>query len=411
MRRTVSVIVYTVIIVLVTALLSSGATMLFVAARDLDRSESLSISAEEYERLQAYDRLDVLADSIDYYYYQDVDPESVMDGAAYGMVDSLGDPYSTYLTAEDMDALLEEDSGVYVGIGGTFLMDPEDGSMVITRIYPDSPLSETDAQVGDALYAVNGEVILGLDQNSIAAMIRGEEGTQVSITLLRDGEQREYTLDRRKVEVVDVDHRMLEDDVLLVTLSSFSTNADAGFIDALNFGKQEGMKGLILDLRGNGGGDSTILDAIADQLLPEGVIYYSEDKQGNRETSRSDANYLGLPVVVLCDENSASASEVLIAALQDYGAATIVGTRTFGKAIGQSTIQLFDDGAGIYLTTVRVFSPNGRNWHGEGLEPDITVELPEELAASPLDRTDENDLQLQEALRVIHEQIAEKDAA
>lgn len=411
MKKTLSVIIYTAIIVLFTAVVSCGATLLFVAAGQLNNGETMTITLEDYELLQRYQKLSTLSEALDLYYYEDVDQEVVENGAAYGMVASLGDPYSTYLTSEDMAALMESDSGEYVGIGGTFLTDPQDGSMVITRIYPDSPLSQTDAQVGDRLYAVNGEVILGMDSNSVAAMIKGDAGTSVTITLLREGEQREYTITRERVEVIDVDYRMLDGDILLVNLGAFSTNADTAFAEAIEYGKKQDMKSLIIDLRNNGGGDSLVLENIADLLLPEGTIFYTEDKHGNRETFTSDAKYLGLPIVVLCDGNSASASEVLIAALQDYELATIVGTTTFGKAIGQSTLTLNEDGSGVYLTTIRVYSPQGRNWHGVGLEPDVVVELPDELASNPISRNDDNDLQLQEAIRILQGQTQGTDAA
>ena len=411
MKKTLSVIIYTAIIVLFTAVVSCGATLLFVAAGQLNNGETMTITLEDYELLQRYQKLSTLSEALDLYYYEDVDQEVVENGAAYGMVASLGDPYSTYLTSEDMAALMESDSGEYVGIGGTFLTDPEDGSMVITRIYPDSPLSQTDAQVGDRLYAVNGEVILGMDSNSVAVMIKGDAGTSVTITLLREGEQREYTITRERVEVIDVDYRMLDGDILLVNLGAFSTNADTAFAEAIEYGQKQDMKSLIIDLRNNGGGDSLVLENIADLLLPEGTIFYTEDKHGNRETFTSDAKYLGLPIVVLCDGNSASASEVLIAALQDYELATIVGTTTFGKAIGQSTLTLNEDGSGVYLTTIRVYSPQGRNWHGVGLEPDVVVELPDELASNPISRNDDNDLQLQEAIRILQGQTQGTDAA
>ena len=411
MKKTLSVIIYTAIIVLFTAVVSCGATLLFVAAGQLNNGETMTITLEDYELLQRYQKLSTLSEALDLYYYEDVDQEVVENGAAYGMVASLGDPYSTYLTSDDMAALMESDSGEYVGIGGTFLTDPQDGSMVITRIYPDSPLSQTDAQVGDRLYAVNGEVILGMDSNSVAAMIKGDAGTSVTITLLREGEQREYTITRERVEVIDVDYRMLDGDILLVNLGAFSTNADTAFAEAIEYGQKQDMKSLIIDLRNNGGGDSLVLENIADLLLPEGTIFYTEDKHGNRETFTSDAKYLGLPIVVLCDGNSASASEVLIAALQDYELATIVGTTTFGKAIGQSTLTLNEDGSGVYLTTIRVYSPQGRNWHGVGLEPDVVVELPDELASNPISRNDDNDLQLQEAIRILQGQTQGTDAA
>ena len=162
----------------------------------------------------------------------------------------------------------------------------------------------------------------------------------------------------------------------------------------------------MFDLRGNGGGGDNILQPIADLLLPEGLIFYTEDHDGNRQEYRSNAYKVGLPMVVLCDENTASASEVLIAALQDYKAATIMGTTTFGKAIGQSTYTVAEDGSGLHLTTVRAYSPLGRNWHGEGLEPDIVVEQPEELKSNPLLRTEENDVQFIEGMKQLRSMIA-----
>ena len=166
------------------------------------------------------------------------------------------------------------------------------------------------------------------------------------------------------------------------------------------------MKGILLDLRGNGGGADIILEPIADHFIPEGVIFYMEDAQGNRTEYTSDAYHLGLPTVVLADENSASASEVLIASLQDYEVATVVGTTTFGKAVGQGTYPVAMDGSGIILTHVRAYSPLGRHWHGEGLEPDIVIEQPEELMENPLLRTDENDVQFIEAVKVLKDMIA-----
>ena len=237
-------------------------------------------------------------------------------------------------------------------------------------------------------------------------MVRGEAGTSLTMTMLRDGEEVELTMTRREVNVIDVEYRMLEGDILHITLSAFSTNADKAFDEAIDYGKKNDMKGILLDLRGNGGGADNILQPIADHFIPEGVIFYMEDAQGVRTDYDSDAYHLGLPTVVLADENSASASEVMISALQDYEVATVVGTKTFGKAVGQGTFTIATDGSGVNLTTVRAYSPLGRHWHGEGLEPDIVIEQPEELMENPLLRTDENDVQYIEALKILKDLIA-----
>lgn len=408
MKKALPIIVYTLVLVLVTGLISSGATLLIASAVRLDNGDTVTISQDEYALLQKYGKLDNILNLIKNVYVDDVDEDELIENAAYGMVALLEDPYSFYMDTESMEAMEESDSGQYVGIGATFTTDPDDGMMVLTRIYPDSPASESGLQVGDRLYAVNGENIVGMATTDVTALVRGEEGTDVTMTVLRGEENTEvsYTMTRRKVDVIDVEYRLLDDGVLHITLSSFSTNADKAFKEAIEYGRKNGATGILLDLRSNGGGADNILQPIADLLLPEGLIFYTEDRYGNRNEYKSDAYNIGLPMVVLCDENSASASEVLISSLQDYGAATIVGTTTFGKAVGQSTYTVDADGSGVHITTVRVYSPLGRNWHGEGLEPDIVVEQPDELKNNPLLCNDDNDVQYIEGLKVLRDMIA-----
>ena len=407
MKKALPIIVYTLVLVLVTGLISSGATLLIASAVRLDNGDTVTISQDEYALLQKYGKLDNILNLIKNVYVDDVDEDELIENAAYGMVALLEDPYSFYMDTESMEAMEESDSGQYVGIGATFTTDPDDGMMVLTRIYPDSPASESGLQVGDRLYAVNGENIVGMATTDVTALVRGEEGTDVTMTVLRGEENTEvsYTMTRRKVDVIDVEYRLLDDGVLHITLSSFSTNADKAFKEAIEYGRKNGATGILLDLRGNGGGADNILQPIADLLLPEGLIFYTEDRYGNRNEYKSDAYNIGLPMVVLCDENSASASEVLISSLQDYGAATIVGVTTFGKAVGQSTYTVDADGSGVHITTVRVYSPLGRNWHGEGLEPDIVVEQPDELKNNPLLCNDDNDVQYIEGLKVLRSMI------
>ncbi len=411
MKKVLPIIVYTLVLVLVTGLITSGATLLISSAVRLNSGDTVTISQDEYALMQKYSKLNNIMSLIKTVYVEDVDDDTLIENAAYGMVALLEDPYSFYMDTESMEAMAEEDSGQYVGIGATFTTDPDDGSMVLTRIYPDSPAAESGLQVGDRLYAVNGENIVGMATTDVTAMVRGEEGTDVTMTVLRgeSNSEHSFTMTRRSVEVVDVEYRMVEDDILHITLSAFATNDDTAFEEAVKYGQKNDAKGILIDLRGNGGGGDNILEPIADLLLPEGLIFYTEDATGNRKEYKSDAYNVGLPIVVLCDENSASASEVLIASLQDYQAATIVGVMTFGKAVGQSTYTIDADGSGVHITTVRVYSPNGRNWHGEGLTPDVVVEQPEELKANPLLRTDENDVQYIEGLKVLREMIADAE--
>ena len=411
MKKALPILIYTLVLVLATGLIASGATLLIVSSVRLDQGETVVISQEEYATLQRYSKLTNLMSVIESAYVDDVSAEELIENAAYGMVALLGDPYSYYLTPEDMASLQESDSGRYVGVGATFTTDPEDGSMILTRIYPDSPASEAGMQVGDQLIGVNGEDIRSMDTAAVTSLVRGEAGTELTMTVLRGEEEIDFPMVRREVEVVDVEYDMTEDGILRITLSAFSTNADTAFEEAIQYGQENDMKGILLDLRGNGGGADNILQPIADLLLPEGLIFYTEDHDGNRQEYESNAYMVGLPLVVLCDENTASASEVLIAALQDYQVATVMGTTTFGKAIGQNTYTVSSDGSGLHLTTVRAYSPLGRNWNGEGLTPDIVVEQPEELRANPLLRTEENDVQYIEGMAQLRSMIEAEEAA
>ena len=374
MKKALPIIVYTLVLVLVTGMIASGATLLAVSAARVDQGDTVTISRDEYATLQKYTKISNIMTLIEgRYVMEDVDEDTLIDNAAAGMVALLGDPYSFYMSPEAMESMNESDSGKYVGIGATFTTDPTEGWMVLTRIYPNSPASESDLQVGDKLYAVNGTEIQGMDTTSVTSMVRGDEGTDVTLTVLRGEEKVEVTLTRRSVDVVDVEYKLTDDGILKITLSAFNTNADKAFEEAIKFGQKNDCKGILLDLRGNGGGGDNILQPIADLLLPEGLIFYTEDHDGNRQEYRSNAYKVGLPMVVLCDENTATVAE---------------------------------DGSGLHLTTVRAYSPLGRNWHGEGLEPDVVVEQPEELKSNPLLRTEENDVQFIEGMKQLRSMIA-----
>ncbi|MDR2515201.1 MAG: S41 family peptidase [Christensenellaceae bacterium] len=401
MKRYLSIFIYSISLVLTTAICTFFVTALFFSARASGGKETVTIPLEEYRILQGYEKLGTLRQGIHQYFYQPVQDDTLSEGAYYGMVESLKDPYSSYLSAEQMEALKEADSGIYIGIGATFLTDPNSGLLTVTRIYPGSPVAGSGVAVGDTLYSVNGTLAAGLDLPTITAMIRGEEGSTVTVEMQRGDQVKEYSFTRERIEIVDVETKMLDGDILLVRLYAFSTRADQAFAEALAQGLRNNMKGLIVDLRGNGGGSGAIVQNIADELLPEGLIFYAEDNQGLREEYKSDAKRLDLPLALLTDGGSASASEILVAAVQDYGVGSVIGQKTFGKAIGQATLPIFDDGSGLYITTVGVYSPKGRTWHGTGLQPDQSVELPQELIDNPLLLTGDSDTQLQAALELL----------
>ncbi|MBR3635981.1 MAG: S41 family peptidase, partial [Lachnospiraceae bacterium] len=245
-------------------------------------------------------------------YYKDVDEETLADGIYRGMLDSLGDPYSEYYSAEDLKEVRESTEGIYYGIGAYVSLDNELKLAVISGIISGTPAEEAGLQEGDLIYKVDGQDVTGMTTSEVVTLIRGEEFTTVNLTLIRDGETVEYTVERRKVESPTVDYEMLEDNIGYIQITEFDDVTTDQFTEAMAVLKGQGMQALILDLRSNGGGNlSTCID-IANQLLPKGLIVYTEDKYGNREEYNCDGKHeFDKPMVVLVNGYSASASEIL----------------------------------------------------------------------------------------------------
>ncbi len=349
-------------------------------------------------------KLGVLQDAIEKYYLEDVDAQELEEGMYAGLLEALGDPYSVYYTAEELAELYEKTRGIYYGIGAYIGMDSASGYAVITKLIENTPAWESELLPGDLIYEVEGESMYGMDSSEVVARIKGEEGTQVTITVARQsGVSYEYidvTLTRAKINSPTVEFKMLEDGIAYIEITEFDDITLNQFTEALATARGSGMKGLILDLRGNPGGNLTTVVDIARKLLPEGLIVYTEDKYGEREEYTCDGeNQLEVPLVVLIDGNSASASEILAGAIKDYGVGTLVGTTTFGKGIVQRIMQL-TDGSAIKLTISKYYTPNGYNIHGIGIEPDVEVPWDYELY-----QTQERDNQLEEATRIMREKL------
>ncbi|MCD7806091.1 MAG: S41 family peptidase [Lachnospiraceae bacterium] len=309
------------------------------------------------------------------YYLDEVDNETLADGVFTGLLDSLGDVYSTYYTIEETEELLESTEGVYYGIGAYVQQDSETGYVKITGVIEGTPAQEAGFQAGDVIYAVDGEDVLGMDSSQVVALIKGDEGTWVTVTVLRGEELLDIDVQRRKIETVTVTYELLEDDMAYIQLTEFDDVTVEQFEEALDQLQADGARGLILDLRDNPGGSLYSVVEIADMMLGEGLILYTEDKEGNREEYSSGAEReLELPIVLLVNENSASAAEVLTGALKDHRKATVVGTTTFGKGIVQ-TVRTLTDGSTVKLTTSAYYTPSGVNIHGTGITPDVEVEL------------------------------------
>ena len=333
------------------------------------------------------EKIGVLEDTIKQYFWQDVDSETLEAGVYKGLLDSLDDPYSVYYTHEELVELQQQTEGVYYGIGAYIAQDTEMGYTRISKIIKNTPAEESGLQQDDYIYQINGEDMQGKDSTYVVSKIKGEEGTRVTITVIREGasEPVDIEVERRKIESPTVEYEMLDDNMAYIQITEFDLVTTDQFEKAYDQAKADGMKGLILDLRSNPGGNLSTVCDIARMILPKGLIVYTEDKYGKREEYTCDgANEIKVPLVVLTNGYSASASEILAGAIKDYGIGTLVGTTTYGKGIVQKVINL-SDGSAVKLTVSTYYTPNGNNIHKIGIDPDVEVEFDAEQYKNGVD--------------------------
>ncbi|MCM1062998.1 MAG: S41 family peptidase [Eubacterium sp.] len=359
--------------------------------------EGSAITSELIAKLQG------LEDTIDkYYYLGEVTNEELQTGIYRGIMEALGDPYSEYYSAEELQALMEQTEGVYYGIGAYIGLDTETSLPKISGVIAGAPAEAADLRANDLIYEVDGESTYGLTLTEVVAMIKGPEATDVVLTIVREGETdyMDVTVPRKKVETPTVSLEMMEDGMAYIQVTEFDEVTVDQFADALATARGSGMKGMILDLRANPGGSLNSVVEMARMLLPEGMIVYTEDKNGKRQEYTCDGKRkFDLPMVVLVDMNSASASEIMAGAIKDHGIGTLVGTTTFGKGIVQS-IRPFKDGSAVKITISAYYTPNGNNIHGIGIEPDVVVEFDGEAYYGSEERPDN---QLEKAKEVLLE--------
>ncbi|MGI6094761.1 MAG: S41 family peptidase [Lachnospiraceae bacterium] len=356
------------------------------------------------DSLEAKAKIEALEYLIDKLYLDDVDKNALTESMYAGMVEGLGDPYSHYYTKEEYEALQESTSGEFEGIGIIMQQDPDTGIITVARCYENAPAANAGVLPGDAFYTVNGVQVTGMELSAVSDMIRKSESPVAHLVLVREGntDYVEVDVERAVVEVPSVTYEMLDNKVGYIGIYEFTSVTPQQYADAFEDLKSQGIQKLVIDLRGNPGGLLTSVTSILETMLPEGLIVYTEDKYGNRKELTSDGeSVLDLPLAVLVNEYSASASEIFAGAVQDYGIGTIVGTTTFGKGIVQS-IQTLSDGSAVKLTIANYYTPKGRNIHGTGICPDVEVELDEALKQK-IAITHEEDNQLQKALEVLGE--------
>jgi carboxyl-terminal processing protease len=361
-----------------------GAVRLYRAVTPLSRGNvSSGVRTDKVESItdeNVGQKLAVLEDTIGKYFWKDVEEETLEDGLYRGLLDALEDPYSVYYTSEELIALQQQTEGIYYGIGA-YIQDGDAGYVQISRVIKNTPAEASGLMQGDYIYKVNDEDMQGKDKSYVVSKIKGEEHTYVKMTVIRENaaEPIEIDVERRKIENPTVEYEMYDNGMAYIQITEFDLVTTGQFESAYEQAKAEGMRGLIIDLRSNPGGNLSTVCDISRMLLPEGLIVYTEDKYGKREEYTCNGeNKIAVPLVVLTNGYSASASEILAGAVKDYGIGKLVGTTTFGKGIVQKVIDL-SDGSAIKLTVSSYFTPNGNNIHGIGIEPDVEIAFDAEL--------------------------------
>ncbi|MBQ2042194.1 MAG: S41 family peptidase [Firmicutes bacterium] len=393
------------IVFLVVALILGGVGVLF--AQKLGISNSSLLTNDEYEEYQylvkTYGKLEDIKNFVDDYYYVDVDADDLVEGAYYGLVDALNDPYSEYVSAEEYEDYIGSMLGEYSGVGMSFYGN-EDDVLEVVQVYRNSPAKEAGMQPGDIILKVDGVAYSGSQSSEAASNIRGKEGTSVEITYRRDGVENTVTMVRASIQVETIAYEMLDDKIGYIQIDSFESATANDFKAALDDLTAQGAKGLVIDLRNNGGGLVDVSVKIADMLMDQGTVVYTEDQYKKKDYYTTKAGRTELPYVVLVNEYTASASEILSAGIQDNNEGVIVGTKTYGKGIIQSLYPSsmiqdrysWDDGSAVKITIMQYFSPSGKTIHKVGITPDYIVELVE---------GDETDYQLEKAIEVLKSEV------
>ena len=364
---------------------------------------SANVFADKYDYIDK--KLEVIQSTLEEYYVGELDESAMEEGIYKGLVSSVGDPYTTYYTKEEFDEVMEKSSGVYAGIGVQMMVDQNDNSILVTDVFPNSPAEKAGMQMNDKIVGAEGQKLTGDDFNTAPKIIKGKPGTKVKVTVFRPSTNETLELEMKRENVIypSVEHKMLDNDISYIRVREFEELTYKQFKEALDDSEKAGAKGLIIDLRNNSGGLLNITVKMVDELIPKGIIVSTKDKKGKEEAMYADDSYIDLPIVVLVNEKSASASEVLSGALKDHKRATLVGKRTYGKGIVQ-TIMPLTDGSALKVTTSQYFTPSGVCIQGEGIEPDYEVSLaPELMIKAKLEY--EEDTQLQKAVEVLTEQM------
>lgn len=352
-------------------------------------TDSDGIGSEVEGKLNAIDSV------LESFYFGDVDDENAKDNIYKAYLSSYGDKYTMYYTADEYKALKESTNGKFYGIGAVCQLSGE-GGVLLVDVYDNGAGYQAGLRSGDRVVNVDGRDITGMELSSAVALIKGDKGTSVTLEVIRGTERLTFSAVRDAVEAKTVSYTLLDNNIGYLSISQFEEVTTKQFKAAVEDLQSQGMKGLVIDIRNNPGG---LLDTVVGMLkymLPDGLIVYTEDKQGNRkEYKGQDNDEFNLPLAVIVNGNSASASEIFAGAIQDYGKGTIIGTQTYGKGIVQ-TVKPLTDGSAIKFTIAKYFTPKGQDIHGKGVTPDIVVEY---------DTDADVDTQLDAAIKNVEAQI------
>ena len=388
---------------LMVLLLLTGCALLPTTISDLatGMDDTVTISRAEYERLQRYAELDEIWQIVEQYYYQEPDTQAMLDGAEMGLLYGLGDPYTYYYTPDQYAQLWADDEGEYAGIGIQIMGNYATGLCTISRVFLDSPALDAGLRKGDILTRVEDIDVVTTTLQDAVNIMRGEPGTPVNVQVQRGDQLLDFVVDRAVVHVNWVNSCMLDGDVGYISLYEFSGDCSPSFAVHLDNLMSQGAMALVIDLRDNPGGWVDDAQKVADMFLEEGNVASLVYRDGTTElyTTTTDGKENPIPLVVLVNEYSASASEILAGALQDRGRATIVGTQTFGKGVVQYVLPVGTRGAGMQLTVAQYYTPNGNEVHKVGITPDIEATLPEG-DTTMYDIGDLDDAQLKKAYEV-----------
>lgn len=363
------------------------------------KEQSVSVSANEM-----LDTARKVEQIVEAYYLYDIDTKTMTDGLLTGMLWGLGDPYAAYYDAEDYEAMTIKSAGEYSGVGAVITLQ-EDGTVVIVKVYPESPSAEAGMRSGDVFYEIDGVNVVGEDSSTIAAKLKGEENTKVEVNMYRPDidEYIPFSLTRRKIEIPSVSWRMTDDGIGVMKIETWDLATVNQFYEGMQELTDDGMKGLVIDVRDNLGGIVQASVDITDYFVPDGdkVVYTVDKNQKEEVYPAKDGEDSDIPLVVLTNGHSASASEIFAGAIKDYGAGTLVGETTYGKGIVQQVYPI-NEAEAVKLTIAEYYLPNGECIHKKGVEPDVRVSLSEEAAQKP-ELSEEEDTQLQKAFEILRE--------